>query len=131
MTSARHASLAPSVIYRRLLSFGKPYWGMFIVAAIAMAIYAATDTGFAILMNNFIKTLDPTELNPQQELVRKWLPLAILSLFILRGVVAFLSAYYLGWIGRQVITILRGRAFAKFLTLPTRFFDKTSAGELL
>jgi ABC-type multidrug transport system fused ATPase/permease subunit len=50
---------------------------------------------------------------------------------MVRGAVAFLSAYWLGWIGRHVIKVLRGQAFAKFLVLPNRFFDATSGGELL
>ncbi len=96
-----------------------------------MAIYAVTDTGFAYLMNNLIKTLSPDELSPELQLVRKWLPLAIMLLFVVRGLVAFFSAYCLGWIGRQVIRQLRSQAFRKFLTLPVQYFDRTSAGELL
>ena len=68
---------------------------MFVVAALSMAIYAVTDTGFAFLMNNLIKTLTPDELSPELQLVSKWLPLAILLLFVVRGIVAFFSAYYL------------------------------------
>jgi subfamily B ATP-binding cassette protein MsbA len=104
---------------------------MFILAGLAMAVYAVTDTGFAFLMQNMVAVLDPDELSPEQTVIRKWMPLAIMVLFIVRGVVAFLSAYWLGWIGRHVIKVLRGQAFAKFLVLPTRFFDVTSAGELL
>jgi subfamily B ATP-binding cassette protein MsbA len=119
------------VVYRRLLSICAPYWRIFIVAALAMAVYAVTDTGFAYLMNNLIKTLTPDELSPELELIRKWLPLGIMLLFIVRGLVAFLSAYCLGWIGRQAIRRLRSQAFGKFLTLPIQYFDRSSAGELL
>lgn len=124
-------SLDPTAVYRRLLSICAPFWRIFIVAAVAMALYAATDTGFAFLINNLIKTLDPTNLSEELQVVKKWLPLAIMLLFILRGIAAFLSAYSLGWIGRKVIKTLRGQAFHKFLTLPVTFFDQTSAGELL
>ena len=96
-----------------------------------MAVYAVTDTGFAFLMQNMVEVLDIEGLNPQQKLIRQWMPLAILGLFLIRGLVAFVSAYLLGWIGRHVIKILRGQAFEKFLVLPTRYFDETSAGELL
>ncbi|MBT8442400.1 MAG: lipid A export permease/ATP-binding protein MsbA [Gammaproteobacteria bacterium] len=109
----------------------KPYWKMFVVAASAMAIYAATDTGFAYLMNNLIQVLDPEGLTEEQELIRQYLPVAIVGLFVIRGLVAFASAYSLGWIGRHVIRILRGQAFGKFMTLPTPYFDERSAGEML
>jgi subfamily B ATP-binding cassette protein MsbA len=108
-----------------------PHWKMFIVAAIAMAFYAITDTGFAFLVKNLMQYLEPEGLDDEELLIRKYLPVAIVSLFLVRGLVAFLSAYCLGWIGRNVIMVLRGMAFNKFLVLPTCFFDSISAGEML
>lgn len=104
---------------------------MFIVAVVAMVVLAASDTGFAVLMNNLIQVLDPVDLTAEQQVVRRWLPVAILLLFIIRGLGSFVSAYMLGWIGRHVIKVLRGQSFEKFLRLPTTFFDSQSAGELL
>ena len=104
---------------------------MFVIAALAMAVYAVTDTGFAFLIKNLMQYLDPDGLGDEELLIRKFLPLAIVGLFLVRGGAAFFSAYYLGWIGRNVIMVLRGQAFDKFLILPTRFFDSISAGEML
>ena len=84
---------APAAVYRRLLGISAPHWRIFVVAALSMAIYAVTDTGFAFLMQNLIETLNPEELSPELQTVRKWLPLVIMLLFIVRGVVAFSSAY--------------------------------------
>jgi len=123
--------LTPGVVYRRLLSICQPHWKMFIVAVVAMVALAASDTGFAVLMNNLIQVLDPVDLTAEQQVVRRWLPVAILLLFIIRGLGSFVSAYMLGWIGRHVIKVLRGQSFEKFLRLPTTFFDSQSAGELL
>ena len=61
---------APAAVYRRLLGISAPYWRIFVVAALSMAIYAVTDTGFAFLMNNLIKTLTPEELSPELQFVR-------------------------------------------------------------
>ncbi len=129
--SVETSSLTPAAVYRRLLSLCRPYWKLFVVAALAMAAYAATDTGFAFLMNNLFQVLDPEGLTEEMALVRRYLPVAIVGLFLARGAVAFVSAYFLGWIGRNVIKILRDAAFGKFLTLPTPYFDERSAGELL
>ncbi|MAF83526.1 MAG: lipid A export permease/ATP-binding protein MsbA [Gammaproteobacteria bacterium] len=123
--------LTPAVVYRRLLDICLPYWKIFIIAAIAMVFYAITDTGFAFLIKNLMEYLDPEGLSDQELLIRRFLPVAILGLFLVRGLVAFLSAYCLGWIGRNVIKVLRGQAFDKFLGLPTSFFDSISAGEML
>lgn len=123
--------LSPAVVYRRLLYLCRPHWKIFVVAAIAMAIYALTDTGFAYLMRNLIRFLDPAGLSDEELATRRFLPAAIVGLFLVRGLVAFFSAYCLGWIGRNVIRILRGQTFEKFLVLPTSFFDSISAGEML
>lgn len=123
--------LAPAAVYRRLLHICSPHWKVFIVAAIAMAIYAVTDTGFAFLIRNLMQYLDPEGLGENELLIRRFLPVAVVGLFLIRGLVAFLSAFCLGWIGRNVIMVLRGQAFDKFLVLPTPFFDSISAGEML
>ena len=125
------SSTSSTALYRRLLGLSFPYWRMFVVAALGMAVYAGTDTAFAWLVNNLLKTVSPGDLTPEQELMRRWIPLAILVLFLLRGVGEFASTYGLGWIGRQVITKLRERVFDKFMSLPTRFFDQASSAVLL
>jgi subfamily B ATP-binding cassette protein MsbA len=118
-------------VYRRLARLCAPHWRLFVLSGVAMAFYAATDTGFAWLINNLIETTVPGELSPRRQWIRSWLPLAILLLFVIRGVAEFGSTYSLGWIGRQVIKTLRQQVFDKFLRLPARYFDRASAGELL
>ena len=123
--------LTPAVVYRRLLSLCAPYWKVFIVAITGMAFLAVSDTGFAWLTGSMVDVLDPEGLNDWQRTLRRWLPVAILLLFVVRGFGSFVSAYMLGWIGRRVIRTLRGQAFDKFLLLPTAYFGAQSAGELL
>ncbi|MDH3977120.1 MAG: lipid A export permease/ATP-binding protein MsbA [Gammaproteobacteria bacterium] len=129
--SGADGNLTPAAIYTRLLKMCAPHWKMFILSALAMVVYAATDTGFAFLMKNLVQYLQPEGLTPEEARLRELLPVAILLLFIVRGIVSFLSAYCLGWIGRNVIMLLRAEVFSKFLRLPTQFFDDVSAGEML
>ena len=42
--------MTPSAIYKRLLGYATPYWRVFAITALAMILFAATDTGFAALM---------------------------------------------------------------------------------
>lgn len=121
----------PLAIYWRLLGYCKPYWPVFLVSAIGMAFYAATDTGFAFLINRLIGAFADTGEDEAGAGVQRWLPLAILGLFMVRGIAEFTSTYGLGWIGRKVIQRLRSLLFAKYLRLPTRYFDQSTGGSLL
>lgn len=120
------------MVYRRLLGYCAPFWGIFLFAAVAMAGVAATDTGFAYLIGQLIKSLSPGEGEVTTPLIGVGiLPLAMLAMFILRGMAGFASSYGLSWIGRQVIKTLRREVFEKFMRLPTAYFDLRSGGELL
>ena len=117
--------------YLRLLKYAVPYWLIFILGALSMLIYALTDTGFAYLIktltDNFAGTTDGAYIG-------EWkfnLPVAVIVIFIIRGISGFFSVYNIGWIGRQVIKSLREEVFTKFLYLPTSFLDHKSNAELL
>ena len=117
--------------YLRLLKYATPYWSIFFLGALAMLIYALTDTGFAYL----IKTLTDNFAGTREgAYIGEWkfsLPIAVIVIFIIRGISGFFSVYNIGWIGRQVIKALRQEVFSKFLHLPTSFLDHKSNAELL
>lgn len=114
-------------IYKRLLGYATPYWRVFIIAALAMICFAATDTGFAALMKpmldgNFIEH-DPAAI--------RFVPLALIALFVLRGLAGFISRYGMSWIGRRVIQVLRRELYHQLLRLPAAYFDRNPSGRLL
>ena len=114
-------------IYRRLLTYAKPHWRMFLVSLLGMAGFAAADVSFVALMRplldgSFVER-DPT--------IIATMPWLILGLFLLRGVSAFASAYGMAWVGRQVIKALRAELFNHYLRLPVAFFDQSSSGNLI
>ncbi len=119
-------------IYRRLLSMSSRYWPVFIAVAISSALFAASDAGFAYLIKQLTDTVAAgSELTPQQQWVRQWLPAGVLGLFVVRGLANFGSVYGMGWISNRVVKEIRRRVFDRYLTLPTRFFDEQAAGVLL
>ncbi|HET8552459.1 MAG TPA: lipid A export permease/ATP-binding protein MsbA [Gammaproteobacteria bacterium] len=114
-------------IYRRLLGYVRPYWKLFTLAMVGMIVYAFTQPAFAYLMKPL---LDGSFVHHDPEAIRA-VPLAIVGIFILRGVAAFLSKFYINWVGRRVIKSLRADVFHKFLTLPTAYYDRSAAGVLV
>jgi subfamily B ATP-binding cassette protein MsbA len=117
--------------YLRLLGYGKPYWPIFSIGVIAMLVFAVTDTGFAFLIKTLTDTFAGTENSFDSDQIKVFLPLAVVVIFIIRGISGFFSVYNIAWIGRQVIKLLRGEVYNKFLTLPTLFLDRESNAELL
>ena len=113
-------------LLRRFLRYVSPYLLGFIVAVIGMAIVAATETGFAALMKPM---LDGSFVERDPDMIR-WVPMALLGIFIVRGVGGFASTYCMAWVSRNVVRDMREQAFLHMLDLPTRFYDKNSSGHL-
>ena len=117
--------------YLRLLRYASHYWLMFTFGAIAMLIFAITDTGFAFLIKTLTDSFAGTENSNNIDQIRDYLPLVVIFIFLIRGLSGFFSTYNIAWIGRQVIKSLRAEIYNKFLYLPTIFLDRKSNAELL
>ncbi len=122
-----NASTQARVIYARLLRYATPHWRMFVLAMLAMLVFAATNTGFAALM----KPMIDGSFVDRDPAVIALVPLLIIGLFVARGLANFGSSYCMSVVGREVIRDLRRAMFDRLLRLPTRYYDRTSSGELL
>lgn len=114
-------------VYGRLLNYVKPYWLAFSAAVFAMAIYAATETGLAAMMKPL---MDGSFVNKDAETI-KFIPLALIALFLIRGSANFITSYGLGWIARNVIKQLRSEMFERLITLPASYYDQSTSGQLM
>lgn len=113
--------------YRRLLTYAMPHWPVFTAAVVAMAVFAATEASFAALMKPL---LDETFVAKDPDYIR-WIPLALMGLFLLRGVAGFVSTYGMAWVARMVIYKLRRQLFDQLLRLPSSFYDNNASGQLI
>ncbi|MCX4188660.1 ABC transporter transmembrane domain-containing protein, partial [Methylophaga sp. OBS3] len=114
-------------LYKRLLKYVKPYWPAFVAVIIAMIVYAATETGVAMVM----KPLMDGGFVERDRSVIVLIPFAIIGLFIVRGFADFFTTYGLGWIARNVIKTLREEMFNKLLMLPASYYDHSTSGQLM
>jgi subfamily B ATP-binding cassette protein MsbA len=60
-----------------------------------------------------------------------FVPTAIVVLFFVRGVGDYMSNYFPGWVGRQIIKSLRGQLFEQYLHLPAGYYDRAASGQML
>ena len=115
------------VTYRRLLSYLRPHIKVFMFGVLGMAIFAATDAGWAAFVKFF---LDGTFVAKDPRMV--WLvPSVLVGLFILRGLGDYLQTYCPGFVGRKIVKTLRAQIFDSYLRLPVSFFDRQASGMLL
>lgn len=114
-------------VYRRLWRYVTPHRRIGIIAAVAMALTALIEMTLVWM----VKPLVDEGLVAQDPDATRWLPIAFIVVFILRGITGFSTEASLGWIGRSVISSLRRDVFRKFLTLPTKFFETQATGPML
>ncbi|KPK41046.1 MAG: lipid transporter ATP-binding/permease [Gammaproteobacteria bacterium SG8_47] len=122
-----HSDTSSFVLYKRLLVFVVPHWQVLLAAMIAMSAFAATDAGFAALM----KPMLDDGFTQKDPAAIRWVPLAIVGIFVLRAFTGFVSSYGMSWIARSVVKELRRRMFGQLLRLPVSYFDTHSSGRLL
>jgi subfamily B ATP-binding cassette protein MsbA len=114
-------------VYRRLLRYALPHWPVFSIGLLGMTLAAATDSGLALLVREF---LNGAFIERNREML--WMvPAGVFVLFLLRGIGDYVANYFPGWVGRQVIKTLRGELFSHYLNLPTRYFDTQASGQIL
>ena len=113
--------------YRRLLGYLAPYRARFMLGILGAALFAACNTSFALLG----KMLGDGTFVHQDPRTIVWLPLALVGIFLLRGIGDFTQTYFMGYVGRRIVSDLRGEIFRHILHLPIGYFDRSSSGVLL
>jgi subfamily B ATP-binding cassette protein MsbA len=116
-----------SVTYRRLLRYLKPHKWAFTLGILGGTIYAISSAGLLWLAKRFG---DGTFLHPDQHMIYL-IPIALVVIFLGRGLGNFTQTYFMGYVGRSIVKRLRGEVFASILDLPAAYFDRSSTGTLL
>ena len=114
-------------VYGRLWRYVLPHKLIGLAAVLGMAATAVIEGSMVWLL----QPLTDEALVARNLETARWIPLAFVAIFIVRGIAGFATELSLGYIGRSVISSLRREVFDKYLTLPARFFDRHSAGPLL
>jgi subfamily B ATP-binding cassette protein MsbA len=113
--------------YKRLLAYLRPHRGMFalgVLGAIVFSISMVSFTAFAkVFGDGTFENRDPRTI--------LWLPLALVGLFLLRGLGDFTQTYCMGFVGRHIVKRLRGQIFERMVHLPVGYYDRNSSSVLL
>lgn len=120
-------NMTSSQLYFRLLGYVKPYWRVFAISILGITVVAATEPLVPALMKPM---LDGTFVQKDPYLMRM-VPIAIILIFLVRGLATFVGTYAINWVGNKLVMDLRDEMFRKLLGLPTRFYDDHATGSLI
>jgi subfamily B ATP-binding cassette protein MsbA len=125
-------------IYWRLLSYVRPYVGMFALSIVGFLIFASTQPMLAYILKYFVDGLANPEAtlfpnNPYLAHLQllQAVPLMIVFIAIWQGVGSYLGNFFLARVSLGLVHDLRVALFNKLLDLPTRYYDNHNSGHLI
>jgi subfamily B ATP-binding cassette protein MsbA len=137
-------------LYRRLLDLVKPYWFKLVGAMVCMVFASFLTAAQAFLVKPaldgvFLKTekvpqwvrsiiiqlhLDSLLLKKDMEMLLI-LPIAIILLFLFKGIFDYGQAYLMNYVGLKIVADIREKLYNHLQTLSLSFFTKTPTGILI
>jgi ATP-binding cassette, subfamily B, bacterial MsbA len=118
-------SKADRALYLRLLGFIRPHWRAFSIAVICMVCTAATEPVFPAIMKYL---LDSGFRAAEARMI--WLiPTCIVLLFVVRGILSFVTNYLMTWVSTRLVVDLRRAMFDKLVGAPTQIFQTQPASQ--
>ena len=112
---------------RRLLNYSRPYRGRFIVALLAMLVYAGAQAGVGYLVAPIINRVLPANDGTS---FRFWAG-AIIAAYLAKGLGSYFSTYLMTDIGQRVVRDIRSQLFRHILNQSAAFFSRRTTGQLM
>jgi ATP-binding cassette, subfamily B, bacterial MsbA len=114
-------------LYGRLLSYLKPYRPAFALGILGMVLVAMTEPLFPAM----IRILLDRGFG-QKDVSMLWLaPLALMIIFMVRGVLTFMTAYAMSYVAQKVLRDLRNEMFKRLTQNPVPYFDNNPSSTLI
>ncbi|MEP7061769.1 MAG: lipid A export permease/ATP-binding protein MsbA [Betaproteobacteria bacterium] len=110
-------------LYRRLLVYVRPYGWAFAAAVVGMLVVTAGDLVMSYMVIPIVRNFQDPDMTRSQ-----WLPVALVVVFLLRGIGSYVSDYGMAWTGHRVVFDLRSQLVDKLLKLPTSYYDEHASG---
>lgn len=114
-------------IYGRLIGRVVPHWRRLAVAVVCMLGLAGSTAASAYLVK---PVLDDIFVNKKMEMLQS-LSLAVLVLFIVKGVCSWGNTYLMSYVGQRIVASLREEIYCHIQDLSVSFFDRTPTGSVM
>ncbi|MFA7291767.1 MAG: lipid A export permease/ATP-binding protein MsbA [Rhodocyclaceae bacterium] len=125
-------------IYLRLLSYLRPFIGLFAISLVGYMIFASSQPMLAAVLKYFVDGLGapadathhPLPLIGNVQLMYG-VPILLVIIIVWRSVGSFLGNYYLARVSLGLVNNLRQALFNSLLRLPNAYFDQQNSGHLI
>ncbi|REG87000.1 lipid A export permease/ATP-binding protein MsbA [Marinomonas pollencensis] len=114
-------------LYFRLLGYVRPSIAFFLLSVFGYILYSSMQPALAALLKYIVDVVSNGTVVEGRALI----PLAILGVFLVRGVGTFLGSYCMAKVANNVVFDLRTSMFNKMVTLPSSYFNSMPSGRLL
>jgi ATP-binding cassette, subfamily B, bacterial MsbA len=114
-------------VYRRLLTYLKPYMGSLGIAGICMLGVAGLTACLAYLVKPALDDIFFEKNGSMLQLI----PVVVGLVYLVKGLCDFGQYYLMAFIGQSIVRDIREQMFVKLAAMPVSFFVRHSTGELL
>lgn len=114
-------------LYRRLLSYSKPYWKWILASMLCSALAALCTAASAMIVKNVVDDI----FTHKDQFMLLIIPVFVIGLITLKGLFSYGQATLIGYVGEKVILNLRNELFQRLQFLSLRYFSKTPTGTLI
>ncbi|MBU1007660.1 ABC transporter ATP-binding protein/permease [Candidatus Dependentiae bacterium] len=112
---------------QRILSYTKKYWSRFAISVSTATLYGIFSAAPTYALKHVI---DKIFVGGLDYLIIPFI-FCFIFLYALKGIFAYLSMYYMNWVGNRVVNDLRIDLFSRIVYFPLSFFKKKTTGELM
>lgn len=112
---------------KQYIPYYKDYKRHFVYAAIGMILVAGGTSGTAYVIK---PVLDEIFINKDTSMLAI-LPFVVIALYFAKGLGAYIQAYYISFIGQDIIRRVRDKVLFHILKLDISFFQERHGGELI
>ena len=113
--------------FKRLLTYSRPYWGRIVIAALASLTVGGMDGVFAYLSGRLVKQL----FEQSNWHLLQYLPLAIIVIFLVRGLGRYVNDYFIRTAGQLAIQDIRNELYRRNIRLGLGYFGRNQIGALI
>ena len=110
-----------------LFALAKPYWKRVAAASVLGLLISGLNGSLAWL----VKPITDGILVKRSAGILALIPVAIMLIFVLRGVFKFFYEYLMQSVGQKLVTSMRGGLYDHILGLPVSYFNESSSGALI